>query len=62
VAAAPTPERAAAQSYPEAVNAFRRELITAALARSGGNRAAAATALGVHRTHLLRLLKALKID
>ena len=57
-----TPERAAPPSYPEAVNAYRRELITAALARSGGNRAAAATALGVHRTHLLRLLKALKID
>jgi DNA-binding NtrC family response regulator len=56
------PERAAPPSYPEAVNAYRRELITAALARSGGNRAAAATALGVHRTHLLRLLKALKID
>jgi len=62
VAAEGAPERAASQSYPEAVNAYRRELITAALARTGGNRAAAAMALGVHRTHLLRLLKALKID
>jgi DNA-binding NtrC family response regulator len=49
-------------SYQTAVNAYRRELIVNALARTGGNRAAAATALGLHRTHLMRLLKALAID
>jgi DNA-binding NtrC family response regulator len=49
-------------SYQAAVNAYRRELILSALARTGGNRAAAASALGLHRTHLMRLLKALKIQ
>ena len=49
-------------SYTAAVKAYRRELIMAALLRTGGNRAAAATALGLHRTHLMRLLKALRIE
>jgi DNA-binding NtrC family response regulator len=49
-------------SYQAAVNAYRRELILGALARTGGNRAAAAGALGLHRTHLMRLLKALGIE
>jgi DNA-binding NtrC family response regulator len=49
-------------SYQTAVNAYRRELIVAALARTGGNRAAAATALGLNRTHLLRLIRALGIE
>jgi DNA-binding NtrC family response regulator len=49
-------------SYQAAVNAYRRELIMNALARTGGNRAAAAGALGLHRTHLMRLLKALAIE
>ena len=48
-------------SYQVAVNTYRRELILTALARTGGNRAAAAKALGLHRTHLMRLLKALQI-
>jgi DNA-binding NtrC family response regulator len=56
------PENDGATSYAAAVNAFRRQVIVAALARSGGNRAAAATALGLHRTHLMRLLKALRIE
>ena len=49
-------------TYTAAVKAYRRELITAALLRTGGNRAAAATTLGLHRTHLMRLLKALRIE
>jgi DNA-binding NtrC family response regulator len=49
-------------SYQAAVNVYRRELIIAALGRTGGNRAAAATALGLHRTHLLRLIRALGIE
>jgi DNA-binding NtrC family response regulator len=48
-------------SYHDAINAYRRELITRALAGAQGNRAAAAKALGVHRTHLMKLLKALGI-
>jgi DNA-binding NtrC family response regulator len=49
-------------SYQAAVNAYRRELVLNALARTGGNRAAAATVLGIHRTHLMRLLKILRIE
>ena len=60
-AARPEPE-AEAGSYQAAVNAYRRELIVSTLARTAGNRAAAATALGLNRTHLLRLIRALGID
>jgi two-component system, NtrC family, response regulator AtoC len=49
-------------SYHEAINAYRRELIVTALAGAQGNRAAAAKALGLHRTHLLKLMKALAIN
>jgi transcriptional regulator with GAF, ATPase, and Fis domain len=37
-------------------------LIVDALARAQGNRAAAAKILGLHRTHLLKLMKALGIS
>jgi DNA-binding NtrC family response regulator len=56
------PAGSEATTYGAAVTAYRRQVIVAALARSGGNRAAAATALGLHRTHLMRLLKALRIE
>ena len=49
-------------SYHNAINSYRRELIVRALADTQGNRAAAAKALGMHRTHLMKLLKALKIS
>jgi DNA-binding NtrC family response regulator len=49
-------------SYHEAINAYRRELLVRALATAQGNRAAAAKALGLHRTHLMKLMKALKIS
>jgi DNA-binding NtrC family response regulator len=48
-------------SYHDAVNVYRRELIVSALAAAQGNRAAAAKTLGLHRTHLLKLIKALGI-
>jgi DNA-binding NtrC family response regulator len=48
-------------SYHDAINSYRRELIVRALADAQGNRAAAAKALGLHRTHLMKLLKALRI-
>jgi DNA-binding NtrC family response regulator len=48
-------------SYHDAINSYRRELIVRALADTQGNRAAAAKALGMHRTHLMKLLKALQI-
>ncbi|HWP24045.1 MAG TPA: sigma-54 dependent transcriptional regulator [Candidatus Binatia bacterium] len=57
---APTP--AAGESFHKAVDRHRRALIVDALARAEGNRAAAAKALGLHRTHLLKLMKALGIN
>jgi len=48
-------------SYHDAINAYRRELLVRALATAQGNRAAAAKALGLHRTHLMKLMKALQI-
>ncbi len=55
----PAPET---QSYHEAVNSRRRELILDALTSAQGNRAIAAKSLGLHRTHLLKLMKALRIS
>ena len=49
-------------SYHEAMTASRRELIKRALDQAQGNRAVAAKALGLHRTHLLKLLKSLGIE
>ena len=49
------------QNFHDAVNNHRRALVLDALERAQGNRAAAAKALGLHRTHLLKLMKALKI-
>ncbi|MDH3444512.1 MAG: sigma 54-interacting transcriptional regulator, partial [Deltaproteobacteria bacterium] len=49
-------------SYHDAVDGYRRELIVRALSDAQGNRAAAAKALGIHRTHLMKLLKALEIN
>ena len=48
-------------SFHNAINNYRRELIVRALADAQGNRAAAAKTLGLHRTHLMKLLKALQI-
>jgi transcriptional regulator with GAF, ATPase, and Fis domain len=47
--------------YHDAINTYRRELIVRALESAHGNRAAAAKALGLHRTHLMKLIKALGI-
>jgi DNA-binding NtrC family response regulator len=49
------------QSYHDAVNHHRRQLILTALTEAQGNRAAAAKSLGLHRTHLMKLMKALEI-
>ncbi|MFQ5684030.1 MAG: helix-turn-helix domain-containing protein [Candidatus Binatia bacterium] len=49
-------------SYHQAMDGYRRELIVKALSEAWGNRAAAAKALGLHRTHLMKLIKSLKID
>jgi two-component system, NtrC family, response regulator AtoC len=47
--------------YREALNNFRRELITRVLGETGGNQTAAAVVLGVHRKYLQRLIKSLGI-
>src|ERR1041384_8242000 len=49
-------------SYHQAVDDARRQLVRDALARAQGNRTEAAKLLGLHKTHLFRLLKSLKID
>jgi DNA-binding NtrC family response regulator len=61
VAGQPVGPSAENQSYHDAVNQHRRDLIVAALTQARGNRAAAAKALGLHRTHLMKLMKALQI-
>ena len=49
-------------SYRHAVDAARADIIKKALAHTNGNRAAAARALGLHKTHLLNLMKSLGIE
>jgi transcriptional regulator with GAF, ATPase, and Fis domain len=48
-------------SYRFALDLAQAEVIRRALASTQGNRAAAARILGLHKTHLLNLLKSLKI-
>jgi transcriptional regulator with PAS, ATPase and Fis domain len=48
-------------SYRDAMEATRRDLVLKALAQSGGNRSAAAKALGLHEKYFLRLIKTLGI-
>ena len=49
-------------SIHEAVDATRREMILRALTQTQGNRTAAAKLLGLHKTHLIRLMKSFRID
>jgi DNA-binding NtrC family response regulator len=44
------------------LEAAKREIVLRALAHTNGNRAAAARVLGVHKTHLLDLIKSLGIE
>jgi DNA-binding NtrC family response regulator len=50
-----------AKPYYEMIDDFRREVITAALAQTQGNQAAAAKILGLQRTYLARLVKSLGV-
>jgi DNA-binding NtrC family response regulator len=61
VIGAQPPGGTAEVSYHDAINGYRRELVVRALAANQGNRANAAKALGMHRTHFMKLLKALQI-
>ncbi|HTN71263.1 MAG TPA: sigma-54 dependent transcriptional regulator [Methylomirabilota bacterium] len=49
-------------SYRHAVDVARADVIRRALASTQGNRTAAARMLGLHKTHLLNLMKSLGID
>jgi len=49
-------------TYRGAMDATKREAVLKALARTRGNRAAAAKLLGIQRSYLLKLIRALKID
>jgi DNA-binding NtrC family response regulator len=49
-------------SYRAAVDTARANVIRRALATTQGNRAAAARILGLHKTHLLNLIKSLRIE
>ena len=49
-------------SYRHALEAAKRGIVIKALAHTNGNRAAAARVLGLHKTHLLDLMKTLKIE
>ena len=49
-------------SIHEAVDATRRQMIARALSQTQGNRTAAAKLLGLHKTHLMRLMKSFGID
>jgi two-component system, NtrC family, response regulator AtoC len=61
VIGAQPPGSAEALSFHDAINGYRRELLVRALAAAQGNRANAAKALGLHRTHFMKLLKALRV-
>lgn len=49
-------------SYRQALEQAKRAVVLRALGQAGGNRAAAARILGLHKTHLLNLIKSLKIE
>jgi DNA-binding NtrC family response regulator len=51
-----------AQSYREGMNAARKELILKALAKTHGNRSAAAKLLGLEAKYFLKLMKSLGIE
>ena len=61
IAALESMERIDNPSYREAMESVRRALVAQALARSNGNRAAAAKALGLHEKYFLRMIKTLGI-
>ena len=52
----------ASLSYRGALEMAKRDVVLRALAQTDGNRAAAARLLGLHKTHLLNLIKSLRID
>jgi DNA-binding NtrC family response regulator len=62
VATMPKTLRGSGFTYHGAIDDYRRELIAKTLAQTQGNRAAAAKILGLQRTYLSRLIKALRVS
>lgn len=56
-----SPASDAPRGFHEAVVAYKRQIIREALHRSGGNQSRAASALGLQRTYLARLIKELQV-
>jgi DNA-binding NtrC family response regulator len=56
-----SPDTAGTRVFHAAVTTFKRQLVADALAVSGGNRTAAARALGLQRTYLHRLIRELGV-
>jgi DNA-binding NtrC family response regulator len=57
----PAPAPKPTVGFHGAVSEFKRRLIEATLAQSGGNRTRTAKALGLQRTYLLRLMREFEI-
>jgi DNA-binding NtrC family response regulator len=49
-------------SYRQALDTAKKQVVIQALAQTNGNRAAAARLLGLHKTHLLNLIKSLRVE
>jgi DNA-binding NtrC family response regulator len=49
-------------SYRQVLESAKRDVVLRALAQTDGNRPAAARLLGLHKTHLLNLIKSLRIE
>jgi Nif-specific regulatory protein len=62
VGAPESPASDAPRDFHEAVVAYKRQIIREALHRSGGNQSKAASALGLQRTYLSRLIKELQVS
>jgi DNA-binding NtrC family response regulator len=62
IAGAQSPLAKKPDSYRQAMDVARRDLVCRALDQSNGNRAAAAKALGLHEKYFLRLIKTLGIN
>ncbi len=59
--ASESPASDAPRDFHEAVTAHKRQIIREALHRSGGNQSKAATAMGLQRSYLARLIKELQV-
>jgi DNA-binding NtrC family response regulator len=55
------PSTSEAGGFHEQINAYRRQVLVAALQRANGNHTQAAKLLGLHRTYFLRLLQKLSV-